>query len=98
MEAKDVAMLLAGAVVGIMAYKYMKNLSCREGGQKTETERSQQTEELEKSVKDDSNDDEESEEEYDLPSPENIKNNYTLSSGKFKMVFAPSIHTTYSPL
>jgi hypothetical protein len=92
MEGRDVAMLLASAVVGVLSYKYMQYLSCRHGSHAVETIRQQTTEgkestdsELTKENEDGESEDEDEDDE-DFPPTENIKDNYTLASGKFKMV------------
>ena len=96
MEGRDVAMVLASAVAGVVCYKCMEYLSCRAGSQGTDIITSRKvTEEKESREKDsevtkegEGSEDEESEEEDedDLTPTGEIKDNYTLASGKFKMV------------
>lgn len=91
MEGRDVAMVLASAVAGVVVYKCMEYLSCRAGSEGTNTMTSREEKESrdsEEQKEDQKSEDEESEEEDEdeLTPTGNIKDNYTLASGKFKMV------------
>jgi hypothetical protein len=78
MAGREVALLLASALVGVITFKVMEHLSAS----RVVKMREPATDEK----KSEDGSESESESDDDLPAPGTIKDDYTLMSGKFKMV------------
>jgi hypothetical protein len=92
MEGRDVALLLAGAVAGLISFRLMERFAGeRPQVMKATSAPAQQSppsnEEEKKEDAEEESGSESEDDEDDFPEPGTIKDNYTLMSGKFKMVW-----------